>query len=238
MRPLIKLNSEYYAIVPHVWICSSAERNFTALLNRLKSEKDIYLKLASAEKEERMRQHFTEDLSHKGYRFIWGNVANLPDVDLAIINDSEKTCLLLELKWFIAPTVARERIEKSKEIEKGISQVQKLKQAFEDNHRPLLDKLNIDSSYRFEGVVVSQNWIGYANAQSTEIPVIRANHLIKKLKSTEDLQSNIEWLKDREYLPKEGTHFEVVDGETITIGNWILKSPEIELQQSWRPLDE
>ena len=234
MCPLIKLNSEYYAIVPHVWICSSAERNFTALLNRLKSEKDIYLKLASAEKEERMRQHFTEDLSHKGYRFIWGNVANLPDVDLAIINDSEKTCLLLELKWFIAPTVARERVEKSKEIEKGISQVCKLKQAFEDNYRPLLDKLNIDSSYRFEGVVVSQNWIGYANVQSAEIPVIRANHLIKKLKSTESLQSNIEWLKDREHLPKEGTHFKIVDGDTITIGNWSLKSPEIELQQPWR----
>ena len=237
MRPLIKLNSEYYAIVPHVWICSSAERNFTALLNRLESEKRIYLKLASAEKEERMRQHFTEDLSDKGYRFVWGNVSNLPDVDLAIINDSEKTCLLLELKWFIAPTVARERIEKSKEIEKGISQVQKLKQAFEDNYRPLLDKLNIDSSYRFEGVVVSQNWIGYANAQSVEIPVIRANHLIKELKATENLQSNIERLKDREYLPKEGTHFEVVDGETITIGNWSLKSPEIELQQPWRPLE-
>lgn len=152
MRPLIKLNSEYYAIVPHVWICSSAERNFTALLNRLKSEKKIYLKLASAEKEKRMRQHFTENLPDKGYKFIWGNVANLPDVDLALINDSEKTCLLLELKWFIAPTVARERIEKSKEIEKGISQVQKLKQAFEDNYRPLLDKLNIDSSYIFEGV--------------------------------------------------------------------------------------
>ena len=234
MCPLIKLNSECYAIVPHVWICSSAERNFTALLNRLKSEKDIYLKLASAEKEERMRQHFTEDLSHKGYRFIWGNVANLPDVDLAIINDSEKTCLLLELKWFIAPTVARERIEKSEEIEKGISQVLKLKQAFEDNYRPLLDKLNIDSSYRFEGVVVSQNWIGYANVQSTEIPVIRANHLIKKLKSTESLQSNIEWLKDREYLPKEGTHFKIVYGDTIAIGNWSLKSPEIELQQPWR----
>ena len=225
MRPLIKLNSEYYAIVPHVWICSSAERNFTALLNRLESEREIYLQLASTEKEERMRQHFTEDLSDKGYRFIWGNVTNLPDVDLVIINDSKKTCLLLELKWFIAPTVARERIEKSKEIEKGISQVQKLKQAFENNYRPLLDKLNIDSSYRFEGVVVSQNWIGYANAQSTEIPVIRANDLIKNLKSTENLQSSIEWLKGREYLPKEGTDFKIVDGETITIGNWSLKSP-------------
>ena len=229
MRPLIKLNSEYYAIVPHVWICSSAERNFAALLNRLKPERKIYLKLVSSEREDLMRQRFTEGLSDKGYRFICGNLTNLTDVDLAIVNDSEKTCLLLELKWFIAPTVARERIEKSKEIKKGISQVLKLKQAFADNHRPLLDKLNIDSNYRLEGVVVSQNWIGYANAQSPEAPVIRADHLIAKLKTAESLQSTIEWLKDRKYLPKEGEHFKIVDGDPLTIGNWCLKSPEIEL---------
>lgn len=229
MRPLIKLNSEYYAIVPHVWICSSAERNFAALLNRLKSERKIYLKLVSSEREDLMRQRFTEGLSDKGYRFICGNVTNLTDVDLAIVNDSEKTCLLLELKWFIAPTVARERIEKSEEIEKGISQVIKLQQAFADNHRPLLDKLNIDFNYRLEGVVVSQNWIGYANAQSPEVPVIRADHLIGKLKAAESLQSTIEWLKDREYLPKEGEHFKIVDGDPLTIGNWSLITPEAEL---------
>ena len=64
----------------------------------------------------------------------------LPDVDLAIISDSEKMCLLLELKWFIDPAEAREIIEKSEEIEKGISQVLQLKQAFGNNHEPLIEK--------------------------------------------------------------------------------------------------
>ena len=229
MRPLIKLNSEYYAIVPHVWVCSSPERNFTALLNRLKSERENYLTLASTEKERLMRERITRNLSDKGVRLVSGNVANLPDVDLAIINDSEKACLLLELKWFIAPTVARERIEKTKEIEKGISQVLQLKHAFADNHRPLLDKLNIDSSYRVEGIVVSQNWIGYANVQSPEVPVIRVEHLIAKINSTESLLSTMEWLKNRHYLPKVGEHFKMVEGDPITIGNWTLKLHAIEL---------
>ena len=229
MRPLIKLNSEYYAIVPHVWICSSPERNFSALLNWLKSEREIYLKLASTKKESLMRQHITTNLADRGFEFTWGRVANLPDVDLAIVNASEKACLLLELKWFIAPTVARERIEKSEEIEKGISQVLQLKQAFADNHKPLLDKLNIDSSYRVEGVVVSQNWIGYANVQSPDVTVIRTEHLIAKINSTESLSSTIDWLKDRHYLPKVGVHFKLVEGETIKIGNWSLKLHEIEL---------
>ena len=221
LQPLIKLNSEIYAIVPHLWIGSSTERNFTALLNKLPSEKEIYAKLVN-EKEALLRGRFTTSLSDIDFRLIWGNVSDLPDVDLAIIRDSEKACLLLELKWFIAPTVARERIEKSKEIEKGISQILKLKQAFANNHKWLLEKLQIDSSYRLEGIVVSDNWIGYANIQSPEIPVIRADHLIAKLRDAENLESAIEWLKNRKYLPKEGEHFKV-HRPTTRIGNWSLK---------------
>ncbi len=221
LQPLIKLNSETYAIMPQLWFLLSPERNFTVLLNRLKDEQRIYSKLVD-EKEALMRQRFDSGLSDKGFRFVSGSVVNLPDVDLAIINDSEKACLLLELKWFIDPAEIREVVEKSEEIEKGICQSLKFKRAFEDNHRQLLEKLDIDSSYRLEGVVVSENWIGYANVQSPEVPVIQADHLIAKLKATEGLQSTIDWLKDRKYLPKEGEHFKV-RRTTGTIGNWSVK---------------
>ena len=221
LQPLIKLNPETCAIMPHLWICSSAERNLAVLFNKLPSEKDIYSKLVD-EKEALIRGRFTTCLSAKDFRFIWGSVSGLPDIDLAIIVDSEKACLLLELKWFIDPAEASEVIEKSEEIEKGISQVLKLKQAFANNHELLLEKLEIDSSYRLEGVVVSENWIGHAKVQSPEIPVIRADHLIEKLKVTKNLKSTMEWLKDRKYLPKEGEHFEVFRFNA-TISNWSLK---------------
>ena len=190
------------------------------LLNRLPSEKKIYAKLVD-EKEALMRQRFDSGLSDKGFRFVSGSVVNLPDVDLAIINDSEKACLLLELKWFIDPAEIREVVEKSEEIEKGICQSLKFKRAFASNHEPLLTKLGIDTSYR-QGVVVSENWIGYADVQSPEVPVIRADHLIAKLKATESLRATIEWLMARKYLPKEGKDFEV-HGITSTIGKWSVK---------------
>lgn len=221
LQPLIKLNAEVYAIMPQLWICSAPERNLTVLLNRLPAEKEIYSKLVG-EKETLMRKRLTTCLSTKGFRFVDGKVPKLPDVDLAVIDDSEKTCLLLELKWFIYPAEPREIIEKSEEIRKGISQVRQLQNAFADNHQPLLKKLNIDSSYRIAGVVVSQNWIGHATAQSDDIPVIQAAHLIAKLKNTKDLGSVIEWLKARKYLPEEGKHFKV-HRTTATIGNWSLK---------------
>ena len=139
LQPLIKLNSEVYAIMPLLWLTCSPERNLTVLLNKLPSEKEIYSKLVD-EKEELMRGRFTTCLSAKDFRFVCGSVSDLPDIDLAIIKDSEKACLLLELKWFIDPAEAREIIEKSEEIEKGISQELKLKRAFANNHEPLLKK--------------------------------------------------------------------------------------------------
>ncbi|MDE0089442.1 MAG: hypothetical protein OXU23_27255 [Candidatus Poribacteria bacterium] len=222
LQPLIKLNSRYYAIAPHIWICSSAERNFTALLNRMQNQNQKIYEKFTNKKEDLMKKRFTTGLCNKDFKFISGNITNLTDVDLAIVNHSEKACLLLELKWFIAPTTAHERINKSKEIKKGVSQILKLKQAFVENHKPLLEKLNIDTSYRLEGAVVSENWIGYGNVQNPEVPVIRANHLIEKLKTIDSLRATMEWLKDREYLPKEGEHFTVHRPPT-TIGNWTIK---------------
>ena len=222
LQPLIKLNSRSYAIVPHIWICSSAERNFTALLNRMENQNQkIYTEFTN-EKEDLMKERFITGLCDKDFKLISGNITNLTDVDIAIVNHFEKACLLLELKWFIAPTTAHERINKSKEIKEGVSQILKLKQAFVENHKPLLEKLNIDTSHRLEGAVVSENWIGYGNVQSPEVPVIRANHLMAKLKATESLQSTMDWLKDRRYLPKEGDHY-LVSRPVTKIGDWNLK---------------
>ncbi len=221
LQPLIKLNSNQYAIMPSLWMSLSPERNLTVLLNKLDSEKKIYAKLVG-EKEDLMKEQFTTGLSDKDFKFISDNITNLTDVDLAIVNHSEKVCLLLELKWFIAPAEFREVIHKSEEIKKGISQVLKLKQAFVNNHKLLLEKLEIDSNYRLEGIVVSQNWIGYANVQNPEVPVIRADHLIAKLKAAESLRATMEWLMERNYLPKEGKDFKVKE-ITRTIGDWSVK---------------
>ena len=202
-------------------MCSAPERNLTIFLNRLPSEKAIYGKLTN-QKESLMRERLTDALANKGYRFISAKVPNLPDIDLAIIRDSEKACLLLELKWFIEPAEVREIVNKSKEIKKGISQLLQLKRAFTENHKLLLEKLGIDSHYKLEGVVASDNWIGHARVQSPEIPVIQIDHLIAKLKAADSLRSVMDWLKDRKYLPNTDQHFKV-HNSTATIGKWKLK---------------
>ena len=226
LQPLVKIHSDFYAIVPFLWIAWIPEDNLIALLNRLPKEKEIYSKLSN-EKEDRMREDTKAELGAKGFRFCDGPVhKSLPDIDLAIVMDSEKAVLLIELKWFVAPGSIYEKHLKSKEISKGVSQVKKLRTAFSTKNALLLNKLNIDSSYKFEGAVVSQNWTGYADVQSPDVPVIQLHHLIAKLKGENSLKLTIEWLTNREYLPKINNDFTV--GETsIEVGDWILKSPVI-----------
>ena len=100
--------------------------------------------------------------------------------------------------------------------------------AFSHNHVPLLDKLQIDSSYGLEAVVVSENWVGNANVQDLKIPVILADHLIVKLNSSDSLQSTVKWLKTRKYLPQKGEHFETAR-HAATIGKWTVNWYEIQL---------
>lgn len=226
LQPLVKIHSDYYAIAPFLWIAWIPEDNLIAFLNRLPEEMKIYSKLSN-EKEGRMREAIKRELGAKGFRFCDGPVhKSLPDIDLAIVMDSEKAVLLLELKWFVAPGSAYESHLKSEEISKGVSQVKTLRTEFSAKNALLLNKLSIDSSYTFEGAVVSKNWIGYADVQSPDVPVIQLHHLIAKLKGEIGLKSTIEWLKNREYLPKVNHDFTV--GETsIEVGEWTLKSPVI-----------
>lgn len=79
LQPLIKLNSNKYAIMPNLWLSPAAERNLTVLLNKIPSEREIYAKLVD-EKEKLMRERITTDLSDKDFKFISGRVKNLAHV--------------------------------------------------------------------------------------------------------------------------------------------------------------
>jgi len=223
LQPLIQLNEEQYAIVPQLWINSAAERNFVALINRLPKDRDIYLRLVQ-DKEAVMRERIEQALNRPAWRYKSGRVLSgkLPDIDLAIIDPANRCCLLLELKWFLDPAEPRELIEKSEEIRKGIAQLSRLRKALQQKDALLLNRLEIESDYSIGYVVVSENWIGYSNAQDPEIPVVREHHLIKKLESSENLADTLDWLSQRKYLPKEGVHYRPVENIS-QVGSWRLK---------------
>ncbi|HEX8090209.1 MAG TPA: hypothetical protein VF762_15220 [Blastocatellia bacterium] len=220
IQPLIALNDEQCAIAPRLWFDTAAERNFMILLNRIPAERTVYLRLVG-HKEELMRERMCKHISSP-WRTCSGPVIgrkDLPDIDLAIIDDLEKVCLLTELKWFLGPAEIREIVEKSKEIKKGISQLLSLKNALEQGYRPLMQQLDINSTYSLGLVVISAEWIGHASVQNPEVQVISEKHFIKKLSVTKSLSEIATWLTKREYLPVEGKHYEIVHTPG-QVGNW------------------
>lgn len=223
IQPLIKLNENAIAIAPFLLLSSSMERNFTILLNKIPEERSRYSKLVD-EKENHMRENIKKEIKSPKVRFFNGNLPDksLPDIDLAIIDDTEKVAMIFELKWCIEPSEQRETIEKSMEISKGISQLLKLVEVKNVSPNILYKVLNIDNSYRVVFTVISENIIGLASIQIPEIPVINMNHLIKKYKQSKSLSEVSNWLIAREYLPIENKHFISVE-ILAKVGNWEVK---------------
>jgi hypothetical protein len=220
LQPLIRLSKDEYAVSPFLWMHSAPERNLCALLNRLPEERTIYSGL-KAEKEGLMRSLVEAAAKSKGWRTVRGKIPgrdDLGDIDLAIISDAEASCLLLELKWFIAPAEVREIFDRREELQKGITQVQSRIQAVRAGCPACRSFLALNPNV-IDGVVVSRNWIGDSSIQKQSSPVIAQQHLVAKLNAAETLLSIIEWLRERRYLPIRGTHFSIERAE-IRIGKW------------------
>lgn len=223
IQPLIKLDSQKYAIAPSIWQSLAPERNFAVLLNKLDHERKSYSLLVEG-KEEILRQRIKSSLSSIDLRFVHGFLSDksLPDIDLAIISDNEKACILIELKWFISPAEIREKSQRSEELTKGVSQALKLHDLLLNNSQHIMNKLKTDSSYQYINIVGSANWIGLNDVQNPNIPIINVNHLTEKIKHSNDLHEVIKWLTERRYLPRNGTHYQIID-LMHQISSWSVK---------------
>ncbi|MGM3224245.1 hypothetical protein [Dickeya zeae] len=217
-QPLFDCEDGNYAISPFLFINSDIERNICVLLNQIEDDKIIYSSLVD-EKERILYKDIKNKLSLQGYRCESGKVSGT-DLDLAIIDEKNKTVLTVELKWFIEPAEVREINKRSQEIKKGIKQA-KIIQSLLNSHDENLYKniLKIDSNYSHYSIVGSFNWIGYDLIQDKKIPVIKIGHLLSIIESEKNLEGVISILKNRQYLPIPNIDYKVVTF-SIKSGNW------------------
>lgn len=217
-QPLIDLKNGLYALSPFVWLSSAGERNLCVLLNQIPEQKRIYADLTN-EKEAATKREIVAFLTPLALSFGEGNVKGT-NVDLAIIDRANKACLCLELKWFIEPAEIREIVERTKDLATGVEQAKIVNGLFAQEDEQLIKGvLKIDPSYSFLSVVASQNWIGHADVQDPEVPIIKVWHLLSKIKECGSLPEVLRWLRQREYLPLEGRDFSIVPME-ISCGAW------------------
>ena len=224
LQPLIKANNDEYIIMPSLFISNSLERNLVVLFNRLPKERDVYSKLVQ-EKESWLRQKIQDEINLSNVRYIHGRLeknSNLPDIDLAIISDEEKIAFIVELKWFIGPSEPREVLEKTEEIQKGISQSLLFDDISKKAPEILYDFLKVDKSYTLVFLVLSANFIGFGTIQHPIIPVVNAKHFVKKLNTARSFAIVSDWLKKGEYLPVEGHDYKIIE-DVSQIGKWKLR---------------
>src|SRR5262249_5975730 len=128
LQPIIPLGNDDIVIAPSLWLSLSLERNLMVLLNRLPEERERYSRLVG-QKEELMQSELIAAAGPTGLRTWHGRLPardDLPDVDLALIDDAKGIALLCELKWFIDPAEVREVVTKSDEIGTGVRQMKAL----------------------------------------------------------------------------------------------------------------
>ncbi len=218
VQPLVDLRNGFFALSPFVWLNTSAERNLCVLLNQIPSQRKIYSRLKN-EKESLLKTEMKEFLRPLGLDVRSGDVDGT-DLDIAIIDRDSKHCLCLELKWFIEPAEVREGKQKTEELKEGIAQAKKVRALFERRDRRLVrDVLDIDTDYSFMTAVASYNWIGHSDAQDPDVPIVKVWHLLNKIKDSGSLRSAMQWLSNRDYIPREGKDFSVLPVE-IKCGDW------------------
>jgi hypothetical protein len=217
-QPLVDLENGSYALSPFIWLNSAPERNLCVLLNQIPSQRRAYSALTNA-KEATTKREIVASLSHLDLSFADGTVAGT-DLDLAIIDHHSRACLCLELKWFIEPAEIREIQVRTKDLATGVAQAKIVNNLFiAQDDRLIKEILHIEPDYSFLSAVGSQNWIGFADVQDQEIPIIKVYHLVYRILETGSLMDTLIWLRERKYLPREGEHYSIIPTE-ISYGGW------------------
>ena len=224
LQPLVPLEPSHYGWAPHLVLGLSLERNLLVLLNKLPATRDAYSRL-SKEREELMRKTVCRELRNTGLRFWWGNVPGwgaASEVDLAMVDDKGRCCLLLELKAFLGPADPREVNDKAEAIEKGVKQIRARRDAVGRSRESLNKELNIDDAFTVHSAVVSESSIGCGMARVGDVAVVRSPHLIERMQSEASLSRVCSWLSERRFLPVPGKDYEEIP-YPVNIGAWTLE---------------
>lgn len=212
LQPLFEIVPGQICWSPNLILTASLERNLLVLLNRIPRGRKSYSRI-SRHKETILRDSIISDLQDFNLRFKYGKVpawGTKNDIDIAIISDEQKCCLLVELKSFFGPADPRELYEKSKEIAKGINQIFVRQKLSIEKPNELYSFLNINDEYVLYWAVVSETSIGGGWVQNERVPVIRASHIVSKITEHGNLLSTCSWLMRREYLPTDKNRYQQI----------------------------
>jgi hypothetical protein len=209
IHPFVPLDDFTIAVAPQFPLASAVDDNV------LRTFSYTFSALFSAQntgKESVMQERIVDAASP----FSISHSIELPDksteIDLLISDEASSTVVFAELKWSRKPNRSLELIERDREIAKGITQLELIRDYARKNPTFLCDRgklprpLNSYANVHFL-LVVWDHW--YWVEPSDGIAIVNLGVLLPALRKYSSLQSVVAELLKYEWLPADGRDFHV-----------------------------
>jgi hypothetical protein len=223
ITPFVPLDSrdKTLAIAPQFPLSSAADDN---ALRQFSYAYPVLFSAQNTQKEETMRVLLRS--ANPGYKIDFS--IPLPDgsteIDVLIEDEATDTVLLAELKWLRKPYKPLERIEREKDLEKGIKQLELIR-AYGRTHPSFLlerSKLSrsLDAYKQVHHALLVRDYWHWVEPEDS-ISVLDFDEFLPRLRESQSLEELMTEVVRYAWLPIENQHFHVhynatsVNGATI-----------------------
>ena len=218
IHPFVPLDDFNLAVAPQFPLASAVDDN---ILRMFSYTFDALFSAQNTEKERTMIERLRPTVS----RFEFDHSIELPDgtteIDVVLADEVSSTLVLAELKWVRKPNKPLERIDREKEIEKGVQQLRLIRSfARQDPNflklRKKLPKSILDYA-NVHYLLVSWDYWHWIEPEDG-IAIVDFTALLEAMNMGEDLHDAITKLLSYDWLPVEGRDFRVKPAVTSVNG--------------------
>jgi len=226
ITPFVPLDSrdDALAVAPQFPLTSAVDEN---ALRQFSYTYPALFSAQNTQKEERMRSQLR--VANPGYKVDFS--IPVPDgsteIDLLIEDETTSTVVLGELKWLRKPYKPLERLEREKDLEKGISQLELIRAYGRAHPDFLLERGKISrplSDYRkVHHILLVRDYWHWIEPENT-IAILDFDEFLAQFRESTSLHDLMTALLSYGWLPIEGQQF-YVDYTATSVNGATIESP-------------
>lgn len=200
LQPFIPVGTDRLLLPCLMTLSSNLPRNFLSLHAR--QEKKSFDRQSSAF-EDSMVDQFLPDIPPR-FRAFFNQKFFGEEIDCLLVDDLNDVMIACELKWSIQPGDAREVYSKAWAVDKKVDQISRKVATLRKNQQKLSQVVGARSggSWRIEGLVSPQGYLGHPSKLPHEIPIIPFPVLRKAISIGVDLGKTFDVLSSPTWLPR------------------------------------
>ena len=224
IHPFVPLDDHVLAVAPQFPLASAVDDN---ILRSFSYTYPVLFSAQNTDKESVMR----ERIMGAANQFAVSHSIVLPDktteIDMLLSDETSSTLVFAELKWSRKPNRTLERIERDKEIAKGLTQLELIRDYTRQHPTFLTERGKLPRSLtEYDNLhyllVAWDHW--YWVEPNDRIAIVSFDAFLSALKKHANLNNLVTELLTYEWLPVEGRDFRVICA-TFSVNGAAFESP-------------